>query len=407
MKKLLRWFGIGLAIVGGLLLLAVAGMYFNSSRQLNRTYEFASESVTIPTNEQSIANGKKWVEIACADCHGADFSGTAMIDDPAIGHLDSANLTSGKGGVGSTYTDEDWIRALRHGVGKDGKPLFIMPSSAFWNFSDEDLGEIIAYIKTVPSVDHETTAKLSFLGTMVLPNDPTFLHVKLIDHSSRPALPAAGVTVDYGQYLVNVSACRDCHGTDLSGRPGTNGKPATPNLTPGGELAFWSTEEFINTMRTGAAPSGHPLDPNEMPWKGYRLYSDDELAAIFMYLRSLPKCRPITVSSRRSRKDNSMVIFSGFSSNDVPYAKLSSKGTILVVLTGSELEHQPPTKTAQQGYYIGLKRLTQQYSILACGIAQQAIHIARLFSICFTRGKAGLNNFIYFFNSFKNRFTSC
>jgi hypothetical protein len=118
MKNLVRWFGIGLANVGGLLLLAVAGMYFNSSRQLNRTYEFASESVTIPTNEQSIANGKKWVGIACADCHGADFSGTAMIDDPAIGHLDSANLTSGKGGVGSIYTDEDWIRALRHGVAR-------------------------------------------------------------------------------------------------------------------------------------------------------------------------------------------------------------------------------------------------------------------------------------------------
>ncbi len=58
-----------------------------------------------------------------------------------------------------------------------------------------------------------------------------------------------------------------------------------------------------------------------------------------------------------------MTLFSGFSSNGVPYAKLSDKGPILVVFTGSELEHQPPTKTAQQGFYIGLKRLTRQYSI--------------------------------------------
>lgn len=289
MKKFLRWLGIVLGIVGGLLLLAVAGMYLNSARQLNKTYEFADENVVIPTDEQSIANGKKWAALACADCHGTDFSGTAMIDDPAIGHIDSANLTSGKGGIGSIYTDEDWVRALRHGVGKDGKPLFIMPSSAFWNFSDEDLGEIIAYIKTVPTANHETSSKFSFLGTMVLPNDPTFLQVKLIDHSNRPAKPVVGVTVDYGQYLVNVSACRDCHGTDLSGRPSTNGRPATPNLTTGGELAFWSIEEFINTIRTGVAPSGHPLDPREMPWKGYSLYSDDELTAIFMYLQSLPK----------------------------------------------------------------------------------------------------------------------
>ncbi len=58
-----------------------------------------------------------------------------------------------------------------------------------------------------------------------------------------------------------------------------------------------------------------------------------------------------------------MAIFTGFSSNGVPYAKLSYKGPALVVFTGSELEHQPPNTTAQQGFYIGLKRLTQQYSI--------------------------------------------
>jgi len=58
-----------------------------------------------------------------------------------------------------------------------------------------------------------------------------------------------------------------------------------------------------------------------------------------------------------------MAIFTGYSTNGVPYAKLSDKGPVLVVLTGSELEHQPPTKTAQQGFYLGLKRLTQNYSI--------------------------------------------
>ena len=58
-----------------------------------------------------------------------------------------------------------------------------------------------------------------------------------------------------------------------------------------------------------------------------------------------------------------MAIFTGYSTNGVPYAKLSDKGPALVVFTGSELEHQPPTKTAQQGFYLGLKRLTQTYSI--------------------------------------------
>lgn len=201
----------------------------------------------------------------------------------------SANLTSGTGGIASTYTDEDWVRALRHGVGQDGKPFLIMPSSAFWNFSDEDLGEVIAYLKTLPPVDYETTVKLAFVGTMVLPTDPTVLHVNLIDHNNRPAEPVVAVAVDYGQYLVNVSGCRDCHGGNLSDKPCANGRPAMPNLTPSGEPGFWSVDDFINTIRTGVAPSGHALDPEEMPWQGYNLYTDDELTAIYLYLQSLPK----------------------------------------------------------------------------------------------------------------------
>jgi hypothetical protein len=58
-----------------------------------------------------------------------------------------------------------------------------------------------------------------------------------------------------------------------------------------------------------------------------------------------------------------MATFIGYSANGLPYARLSENGPALVVFTGSELEHQPPTKTAQQGFLIGLKRLTQQYSI--------------------------------------------
>lgn len=288
MKNLLKKIGIGIAILGGILILAVAGMYLNSARKLNQPHTFASESFVIPTDDQSLADGKQWVQALCTHCHGADLAGIAMINDPAIGHVDSANLTAGNGGIASTYTDEDWIRALRHGIGKDGKPLLVMPSSAFWHFSEDDLGEIIAYIKTIPPVDHQTTVQLSPLGTIVLPNDPTVLQVNLIDHNTRPQQPIIGVTTGYGQYLVNVSGCRDCHGMDLSGKPSQNNRPAMPNLTPGGELQAWSVDDFIRTIRTGVTPSGHALNPDEMPWQGYGLYSDDELTAIFLYLQSLP-----------------------------------------------------------------------------------------------------------------------
>ena len=58
-----------------------------------------------------------------------------------------------------------------------------------------------------------------------------------------------------------------------------------------------------------------------------------------------------------------MATFTGFSSNGVPYAHLTESGPALVIFTGSELEHMPPSKMTQQGYFVGLKRLRQNYSV--------------------------------------------
>jgi hypothetical protein len=73
-----------------------------------------------------------------------------------------------------------------------------------------------------------------------------------------------------------------------------NGKPPDPgmtipsaNLTPGGELAGWSEADFIEAMHTGLTPSGRQLDPEMMPYEEYH-HTDEELAAMFAYLQSLP-----------------------------------------------------------------------------------------------------------------------
>ena len=99
-----------------------------------------------------------------------------------------------------------------------------------------------------------------------------------------------------GMYLVNINDCRSCHGQNLNG--GTFPDPTitkiSPNVTPGGELGFWSETDFITTLRTGKTPSGHDLDPDFMPWKEISHFSDDELQAIYMYLQSLPKLEQYT-----------------------------------------------------------------------------------------------------------------
>jgi mono/diheme cytochrome c family protein len=185
-------------------------------------------------------------------------------------------------------------RAIRHGVSHDGRGLALMPSGIFYYLSDEDLGALIAYLKSLPPMDNELPkSELGPLGRVMLalgqlPPEVTVPDVHVIDHyAPRPVPPEPGVTVEYGEYLAN--SCTLCHGANLNGqtiREGPNVYVAL-NLTPGGEVGCWSEEQFIATMRTGVTPGGHPLK-DFMPWKYFGQMTDDEIKAVWLYLQSLP-----------------------------------------------------------------------------------------------------------------------
>ncbi|MFZ5855656.1 MAG: cytochrome c [Chloroflexota bacterium] len=295
MKKILKWIGIVLGSLLGLILLSAAVLYFIGNSRLTRTYDFPPSNITIPTDEASIEYGRHRAETLCQGCHGADLSGIEnWFSAGPLGTIDSANLTSGEGGFGrEAASDEDYVRAIRHGIDPKGKPLFMPAVVSTAYLSDEDLGAIIAYVKSVPPVDRQTNghnftplAKI-MLVVGVLPQLP----VESVSHDVHVSGPARGVAVEYGEYMVNTNDCRICHGAQLNGGPFPDPtiKLISPNLTTGGEVSFWTEEQFINTMRTGTTPSGRELNPDRMPWKDYRFMTDDELKAIYLYLQSLPK----------------------------------------------------------------------------------------------------------------------
>jgi mono/diheme cytochrome c family protein len=169
-----------------------------------------------------------------------------------------------------------------------------MPARAFYYLSDEDLGALIAYLKSLPPVDHELPrTDLGPIGRVMLalgqlPPEAAAPDVTVIDHNGpRPVAPEPGVTVEYGEYLAHI--CAQCHGANLNGQiiRVEGNEYVALNLTPGGELGSWSERDFFATMRTGVTPSGRKL--NEfMPWKYFGQMTDDELKAIWMYLQSLP-----------------------------------------------------------------------------------------------------------------------
>ncbi|MFN8383125.1 MAG: c-type cytochrome [Anaerolineales bacterium] len=294
MKKFFKWLGIIIGSLLGLVVLVFLGLAMKGNSMLKRTYDVQVETISIPTDADSIARGEHWVKAECIGCHGDDLSGGPFFEAP-FAQFDARNLTTGKGGAGTEFTDEDWIRALRHGVTPEGQSLLIMPSHTFRFFSDEDLGDIIAYLKSAPPVDKEvrepnfTPLGKAMLGAGLF-GDSVLVAEKIItDSSITPTYPAAGVTPEYGQYLVNVSGCHDCHGVDLSG--GKSADPSAipaPNLTAGGELVAWKEADFIKAIRTGLTPTNRQLDPAQMPWEHFKNFSDDELKAIWAYLDSLP-----------------------------------------------------------------------------------------------------------------------
>lgn len=294
MKRVLKWIGIVLGSLIGLLLVAGVVLYFLGDSRLNKTYDFPHSNLALPTDEASIEYGKHRAETLCQSCHGENLSGVDnWFSAPPIGTIDSSNLTSGAGGIGNEFTTEDYVRAIRHGIDREGKPIFMVAVPSTSHLSDEDLGAIIAYLKTIPPVDHQMKeryftplARILLAGGML-----GQLPAESVSHDIHVTAPERGVSVEYGKYLVDTNDCRACHGPELNGGPFPDPtiKKISPNLTPGGEVGFWSEEDFMNTIRTGKTPGGYQLNPDFMPWKVYRLFYDDELKAIYMYLQSLPK----------------------------------------------------------------------------------------------------------------------
>lgn len=263
-----------------------------SNSRLKQQFAVTPKPVAIPTDAASIARGKHLATTrGCNDCHGKDFAGNVVISDGAMGTLHAPNLTRGKGARVASFTDTDWVRAIRHGVGPDGLGLFVMPSEEYAHFSDSDLGSLIAYLKTVPAIDRERTpTALGPVSRALLATGKMKLAAETIDHANlRPPAIVPSVSVEYGRYVA--ASCLGCHGPNFSGGKIDIGPPSWPeasNLTPHAEarLSKWTEADFIKTVRTAKRPDGTELDP-VMP-RAFGGMDDVELKALWAFFKSLP-----------------------------------------------------------------------------------------------------------------------
>jgi mono/diheme cytochrome c family protein len=290
MKRILKWIGV---VVGSLLvLLVVAALALSAvgASRLNKTRDVQAPNIAISGDETALARGEHLVNVGCRSCHGSDLSGQPLIDDPPIGTIYATNIT----GLAETHADADLVRAIRHGIDTDGRQLMVMPAETFIHFSEEDLGALIAYLKTVPRTGEDTPApRLAPVGRILLGAGlfGDIFPAEYIDHNALfPEMPDIGANVAYGHYLSTF--CSSCHGADLNGgQPPDPESPPAPSLLAAGA---WPEETFLTTMRTGVTPSGHQLDPAFMPWESFGKFDDDELRGLWLYLASLSERQTAT-----------------------------------------------------------------------------------------------------------------
>jgi mono/diheme cytochrome c family protein len=245
----------------------------------------------------------------CGHCHAADpkrdadgpLSGGMEFRDWRIGTARAANLTPDAATGLGTWSEAEIVRALRNGQSKDGRLLApVMPYEWFHQMSDRDAFAVARYLKSLPPVRHPVSQSPNFWFQL---GKALFLSPK---PPASPSAPTPGPTAEYGGYLAqHVGLCADCH-TPRSGIRSAPDKsrlfagaadppagfPANPsNLTPDNATGIgqWSEADFLRTLRTGVNPRGVSLHPF-MPWREIRRMSDDDLRAIYRYLRTL---RPI------------------------------------------------------------------------------------------------------------------
>ena len=316
MKTFLKVVGLVLLVVVGLAAIGVSYLALRKPAQRPATAE------KIEATPERVARGRYLVQnvAICFDCHSERTYAYALPFKPGRegvggfvwdrrigfpGTLAAANLTPDpETGLGK-WTDGEIIRAMREGVDREGNALFpIMPYGHYRSMSDEDAKSIVAYLRTLKPQRYERPEKsldvpLNFIEKFI--PKPVEAPVPAPDRSD---------TVAYGRYLATIAACAECHtpkddkGNPLPGKEFAGGfemhtpefRVVTANITPHPStfMGRATKEEFIGRFRAFAgythenAPQAPKGRNTLMPWIAYSGMSDEDLGAIYAYLKTVP-----------------------------------------------------------------------------------------------------------------------
>ncbi len=305
--KILLWLGLALVVVLGLGITFTIGWrpFIGPHARTLTARKFDSTPARFARGEYLVNNVTD-----CMDCH-AEHDWTQH-DAPVLpgtlgsgqdmsilkgfpGQVVAPNITSDPETGAGNWSDDQLARAIREGVGHDGRALFpFMPYPDFRNMSDEDLASIIVYLRALPPVKKQRPpTALIFPVKYLIRSVPQPINAPVPD-------PDVSTPEKRGKYLVAVAGCTDCHTpADAHGQPlpgmdfaggfvldGPWGRAVSANITPDPSgIPYYDEALFIQTMRTGFVKARKLSQI--MPWRTYRGMTDQDLAAIFAYIKTL------------------------------------------------------------------------------------------------------------------------
>jgi len=258
-------------------------IYLASEAVIERRYTLPSSLVYVSKDAGALARGKHWITISgCFGCHGNDLQGRVLRDNHYL-TLNSGNLPA----LTPLYSDGDFERAIRHGLTPDAQPMWLMPSSTYAYMRDQDLEDIIAYIRALPPKGAPTprpmfdwNARKAIVQGLLVPASPK------ADEILQPA--DEGPRYDGGRYLSSL-ACAQCHGGDLTG------SGYAPDLNIAGR---YTRAQFFRLLYTGQSIHGWLPNMSRLAKTRFHHLHDYEVNALYEYLIARKTLPPWTKEQR-------------------------------------------------------------------------------------------------------------
>jgi cytochrome c2 len=312
MRKIIRV----ILILLGIVIIGIAGLLTYVKVGLPNIEKAAD--LKIDYTPERIERGKYLANnvMICMDCHSQrDYSKFGAPLKPGTfgaggelfgvemgfpGNFYSANLTPH---YLKDWTDGELFRAITTGVSRDGRALFpIMPYPNFGQADKEDIYSVIAYIRTLQPIQNDPPK-----SEAVFPMN--FIINTIPQEAAFTPKPEKQDQIAYGKYLMTSASCADCHTKKDKGEPVPgmhlaggmefkfpDGTLRSANITQDKEtgIGAWTEEDFLNKFRAFRDSTFVPSEVKEgefrtlMPWLFYSRMDEEDLKAIYAYLKTIP-----------------------------------------------------------------------------------------------------------------------